>query len=441
MDLRGSGTGRRHYGWVVVAVTAATLLVSSGVRAAPGVLIPPWEADFGWSRAAVSLAASLGLLLFGLAGPVCGWLVDRAGPRRMMLAGLALMVLSCAASVTMTGLWQLNLYWGLLSGAGTGVAAVVLGATVANRWFDARRGLVVGIFGAATSAGQLLFVPLLMGLVVAGGWRSAVLVLAGAAALAAVPVWLLMRDDPRDVGTTAYGASAREDERAPASPMVAEPMTGAPAVAVRELPRPAGTGMRRAVRTPEFWLLAGSFFVCGASSNGLIGTHFVPHAVEHGVAQVTAASVLAVMGAMNFVGTIASGWLTDRYDPRRLLAVYYAFRGLSLLLLPAADGVTGLLVFAVLFGLDYIATVPPTTALVADVFGRGSVGTVFGWVFCAHQVGAAAAAYAGGWARTAFGDYTLAFLAAGALCAVAAAMALRVRRPVPPAPVLSPASR
>ena len=310
----------------------------------------------------------------------------------------------------------------MLSGIGTGMAAVVLGAVVANRWFVARRGLVVGIFAAATSAGQLLFVPLLMALTVAAGWRASALVLAAAAALVLVPVLLFMRDDPAEKGMSAYGA-------------VPEPMGGVPVAAASAEP-PGGT-MRRAVRTPAFWLLAGSFFVCGASSNGLIGTHFIPHSIEHGVAQVTAASVLALMGAMNFVGTLLSGALTDRYDPRKLLAGYYVFRGISLVVLPLGDGLIPLVIFAVLFGLDYIATVPPTTALVADAFGRRSVGTVFGWVFCAHQVGAAAAAYGGGWARGAFGDYTLAFLSAAALCVVAAAMALGVpgRRPVDePAP-------
>ena len=406
---------RFHYGWIVVGVTAATLIVSAGVRSAPGVMIHPLEVELGWSRATISFAVSIGLLLFGLAGPLAGWLMDRFGPRLVMLGGLALIGASMAAGAAMTSLWQLNLFWGALSGLGTGVAAQVLGAAVANRWFAARRGLVTGMFGAATSAGQLIFIPLLMWLVVTIGWRASTLVLAGAAAALLLPVLLLMRDDPADIGLRPYGA--------PDAPQAA-PAT----------PTAEGGVMRRAVRAPEFWLLAGSFFICGATSNGLIGTHLIPHAIDHGIAEVTAASVLALMGAMNFVGTVTSGWLTDRYNPRKLLAWYYGFRGLSLLLLPFVHDFSGLAMFAVLFGLDYIATVPPTAALVADIFGRKHVGAVFGWVFCAHQFGAALAAWLGGVVRDATGDYGVAFIAAGVLAITAAGLALRIgRAPTAPA--------
>lgn len=399
---------RTHYGWVVVAITALTLLVAAGVRSAPGVFIYPLEQDFGWSRAAVSFAVALGLLLFGLAGPLSGWLMDRRGPRLLMLGGLGLVAASMALSVAMTALWQLNLLWGVLSGLGTGAAAAVLGASVANRWFFARRGLVMGIFGAATSAGQLVFVPLLMFLVVTAGWRVAALMLAGVVAAIILPVILFMRDDPAEVGLRPYGMPTTAASPAPQS---------AP-----------GNIMGRAVRAPEFWLLSGSFFVCGATSNGLIGTHFIPHSIDHGIAEVTAAGVLGLMGIMNFVGTITSGWLTDRYSPRVLLACYYFFRGLSLFLLPFAADVPALVVFAVIFGLDYIATVPPTAALVADHFGRRNVGAVFGWVFCAHQFGAALAASLGGMVRDAMGDYGAAFLGAGVLAVIAALLSLRIGR-------------
>ena len=405
---------RFYYGWVVVAVTALALIVSAGVRAAPGVMIHPLEVDLGWSRTAISFAVSIGLVLYGFAGPFVGRLMDRFGPRLVLVGGMILIGASMAAGAAMTELWQLNLFWGALSGLGTGVAAQVLGATVANRWFVARRGLVMGIFGAATSAGQLIFVPLLVWLVVTIGWRASTLVLAGAALALALPVLLLMRNSPADVGQRPYGA-------ADAPP--------APAAVSDE-----GGIMRRAVRVPEFWLLAGSFFICGATSNGLIGTHLVAHAIDHGIPEVTAAGVLALMGAMNFVGTLASGWLTDRFNPRRLLAWYYGFRGLSLLLLPFVHSFPGLAVFAILFGLDYIATVPPTSALVADIFGRRHVGAVFGWVFCAHQIGAALAAWLGGVARDVTGDYGVAFLAAGVLAITAAGLSLRIgRAPVPPA--------
>ena len=366
---------RLYYGWVVVAVVFLALLVSAGVRAAPAVLINPLETELGWGRAAISFAASVGLLLYGLSGPVAGWLMDRFGPTRITLVGLALIGGSTLAGAAMTELWQLNLFWGVLSGVGTGIVAPVLGATVANRWFAERRGLVLGVFGAAASAGQLISVPALMWLVVAVGWREGTVYLAVVALLVLAPVLLLMRDDPSRLGLRPYGAPKGEisAEKSPAP----EPGTAAKApVETRE-----GGVLSRAFKTPEFWLLSGSFFICGASSNGIIGVHFVPHSIDHGIPEVTAASALALMGAMNFVGTIASGWLTDRYDPRRLLAVYYSLRGLSLLFLPFVTDFSGLAIFAIFFGLDYIATVPPTVALVADRFGRLNVGAVFGWVF------------------------------------------------------------
>jgi len=423
---------RLYYGWVVVAVVFLALLVSAGVRAAPAVLINPLETELGWSRAAISFAVSVGLLLYGLSGPVAGWLMDRFGPTRLTLVGLAVIGGSTLAGAAMTELWQLNLFWGVLSGVGTGVVAPVLGATVANRWFVERRGLVLGVFGAAASAGQLISVPALMWLVVVAGWREGTVLLAAAVFLILVPVLLFMRDDPARLGLHPYGAREGK-ERAPA---VEESPAPEPGTAAAEgLVEAQGGAVSRALRTPEFWLLSGSFFICGASSNGLIGVHFVPHSIDHGIPEVTAASALALMGAMNFVGTIASGWLTDRYDPRKLLAVYYSLRGLSLLLLPFVTEFAGLAVFAVFFGLDYIATVPPTVALVADRFGRMNVGAVFGWVFFSHQVGAALASYLGGVARDSLGDYTAAFLAAGILAILAALMASRVNRePLPPVP-------
>jgi MFS family permease len=395
------------YGWVIVAVTALTLIVSAGVRSAPGVFIVPLQEDVGWSRGVISFAVSIGLLLFGFAGPFSGWLIDRFGPKLVMLGGLALIGASMAASAAMTELWQLNLFWGALSGIGTGVVASVLGATVANRWFVARRGLVVGIFGAATSAGQLIFIPLLIQLVQIMGWRGATIVLAVAAVALILPVLLLMRNDPADIDAQPLGATA--------------------ATIAAATQRTEGV-LRWALRTPEFWLLAGTFFICGATSNGLVGTHFIPHAHDHGIPEVTAGGLLALMGAMNFIGTIGSGWLTDRYDPRKLLAWYYGFRGLSLLLLPFVHTPFGMAIFAILFGLDYIATVPPTTALVADTFGRKNVGTVFGWVFCAHQIGAALAAWLGGIVRDSLNSYGAAFLAAGILAIAAALLALRINR-------------
>jgi MFS family permease len=400
--------GRVYYGWIVVAVTALTLIASSAERSVPGVLIHPLESEFGWSTASISLAVSIGLILFGLSGPFAGQMMDRFGPRRVMVVGLLLICISGATIATMHSLWQLNLLWGVESGSGTGIVGSVLGATVANRWFVARRGLVLGMFGAATSAGQLIFVQLLVWLVVTIGWRGAVLVTSGVALLTLIPVLLLMENGPADVGLLPYGAT--------------EP----PPATVDTVDR-RGI-MAQAVRVPEFWLLAGSFFICGATSNGLIGTHFIAHSVDHGISQTTAAGALSVLGAMNFVGTLCSGYLTDRYDPRKLLACYYTFRGLSLLVLPFLSNFAGLAIFAVFFGLDYIATVPPTAALTADIFGRKHVGVVYGWIFCAHQFGAASAAYFGGLIRTLLGTYTLAFLVGGMVAIIGAMLALRIDR-------------
>jgi sugar phosphate permease len=402
---------RFFYGWVVVAITALTLVISAGIRSAPGVMVLPLEQDMHWSRAAISLAVSIGLLCYGLTAPLVGSIMDRFGPRWVMLAGLLVMGASMLASARMTELWQLNLFWGALSGVGTGIVALVLGASVAARWFVSRRGLVTGIFGASTSAGQLIFYPLLVWMVGALGWRTSVLVTGLAALVLIVPVLLFMRNRPADLGLLPYGATGQASG-------AAEPAHG------------AGI-MRRAIAMPAFWLLTITFFICGATSNGLIGTHFIPHVGDHGISPNIAAGLLAVMGAMNFVGTIGSGWLTDRYSPRKLLAWYYGFRGLSLLMLPFVTDYTGLIAFSVLFGLDYIATVPPTTALVADTFGRKHVGTVFGWIFCAHQIGAALAAWLGGVAHDTLGHYGTAFLVAGILAISAAALSLRIARPAP----------
>lgn len=405
--MQATQTNRLFYGWVVVGITVVVLLVSAGIRAAPGVLIVPLNEDTGWSRTLIASAVSVGLLLFGFAGPLAGWMVDRLGSRTVMIAGLVLISGAMVASALMQEPWQMLLFWGGVSGLGTGLVGAVLGTAVANRWFQARRGLVLGIFGAATSAGQLLFLPGIVALTDGIGWRGVSYVLAGLAAVLIPLVALLMRDQPADVGVLPYG------------------MTEAPVITNRPS---AQAVMGAAVRSPTFWLLTGTFFICGASSNGVVGTHFVPHAVDHGMTQTIAAGALALMGVMNFIGTLGSGYLTDRFDPRILLACYYGFRGISLLFLPLVNEPVGLAVFAVLFGLDYIATVPPTSALVADTFGRANAGTVFGWVFCAHQIGAALAAWLGGVAYDMTGSYGLAFITAGVMAITATGLSLGIRR-------------
>ncbi len=404
--MRTTSTPPFFYGWIVVAATAAALLISSGVRSAPGVFLVPLQQETQWSTSVIAFAVSVGMLVLGLTAPLGGWLIDRFGPRQLAVAALVTLSISMAASAFISSPWQLTLLWGGISGVGTGIISGVLGAAVAMRWFVARRGLVIGIFGASTSAGQLLFVPGLMVAATTLGWRPSALFISLAAMAAVLPVLLFLRNEPADVGTLPLGAL-------PATPQHQGSETGI---------------LRRALQSSEFWLLAGTFFICGATSTGLIGTHLIPHAHDHGIPQTTAAGMLALMGAMNFVGTLGSGWLTDRYDPRKLLALYYSFRGLSLLFLPFVTEPVGLAAFSILFGLDYIATVPPTTALVADHFGRRNVGTVYGWVFCSHQVGAALAAWGGGLARDTLGDYALAFLLAGLLAVAGALLSMRLGR-------------
>lgn len=407
--------GRIFYGWIVVGITFAALLVSAGVRSAPSVLIHPLESELGWQRDAISFFISIGLLIFGASAPVGGWLINTFGPRRLMLFGLVVSGACAIISASMTAIWQFGLLWGVLSGIGTGVTAGALGVTIANRWFTTRRGFILGLFGAATSAGQMIFYRTLIPLVERIGWRGSVVIIGVIALVLLTPILLLMRDDPAEIGVAPYGGPPPTPAAAP-HPVGASEATGFKAV------------MSRAIRVPEFWLLAGSFFICGASSNGIVGVHFLPHSIDHGISQTTAANVLAIMGGMNFIGTLVSGILTDRFDPRKLLATYYILRGLSLFIVPYVFQVPGLLVFAVVFGLDYIATVPPTSALCADIFGRRNVGIVYSWVFFAHQVGAASIAYASGLIRVQSGSYLLAFVMAGILAILGGIMALRVGR-------------
>ena len=403
------------YGWLVVAVAFVVILIGAGTRSAPGALLLGIEADTGWSKGAIALAGAAGLLLLGLGGPVSGLLIDRFGVRRLTVAALLLTAGGMAASALAREIWQLVVAFGLVSGFGAGLVASSLGPIVANRWFARGRGLVVGLFGGAASAGQLIFFPLLTSISGSDGWRAAVLLLAVALVLVAVVAGFLLRESPADVGERPRG----EDPAAPA---------------VRERADPGI--MRRAIRTPEFWLLAGTFFVCGATSNGVVGTHFIAHAVDHGFTASTAASALALMGAFNFIGTITSGWLSDRFDPRRLLLVYYGFRGVSLLYLPFIHDSVDIVAFSVLFGLDYIATVPPTVVLAAEVFGRRNVGIVYGWIYAAHMLGAAILAEVAGIIRDHAGDYAIAYIAAGWMAVGAGVVALMLRRTrTTPAPV------
>lgn len=409
-----------HYGWFVVFVIFLVMLISAGIRNIPGLLIKPLEAEFDWSRSEVSFAIAVSILMYGLGGPFSGRLINRFGPMRLLVWALVISALGTAALIWLQNIVQLTLIWGVLVGLATGVLALPLGAALANRWFSERRGLVVGILGAGSSAGALLFVPIMNDVTVNDGWRAAIL-LGAALLLALVPlVLLIVRDSPASVGLRAFGA-----ERAPANDAIVAQRT---------------TSMSEALRTRDWWLLAGSFFVCGFTSNGLIGTHLIPHAVEHDFTPAFAAWALALIGAFNVVGTICSGYLTDRFNPRRLLAIYYGFRAASLVLLPSVTSEFGMIVFAVIFGLDYIATVPPTVALTAERFGRASLATVFGWITFVHMIGGAVASYGSGVAREAFGDYTLAFLVSALFGFIAAGLSLQISKPTPraePAPAVA----
>ncbi|PWC83707.1 MFS transporter [Azospirillum sp. TSH100] len=396
-----------HYAWIVVAVTFLSMLVSAGAVGAPGVLLLPLQREFGWDTADISTAMAIRLLLFGLMGPFAAAMINRFGVRRMVLSSLTLVGGGLLASLAMREVWQLILLWGFVVGFGTGLTAMVLGATIATRWFVARRGLVIGLLTASSATGQLVFMPLLSMLTEAYGWRTAIALLCGLIAVAALAMLALMRDRPADLGLSAFG----EVEGAPPA---------APSGAILSA---ALGALRDAAVTRTFWVLFATFFICGASTNGLIQTHLIPLCVDFSVPEVQAAGLLAVMGIFDFVGTVGSGWLSDRYDNRWLLVWYYGLRGLSLLYLPYSDfTLYGLSVFAVFYGLDWIATVPPTVRLTAERFGRERANLVFGWVFAGHQLGAAAAAFGAGLSRSALQTYLPAFATAGALCLLAAVL-------------------
>ena len=408
-----------HYGWVMVAVTFLAALISAGTVGAPGVFIVPLQKEFGWSTAEISSALSIRFILFGLMAPFAAALMNRYGLRNVTLAAQLIVVSGLLASLAMTQVWQLILLWGVVIGIGTGMTALVLGATIAARWFVARRGLVVGILTASVATGQLAFLPLLATLTERYGWRVALGLVCVMLAVAAFAVLMVMRDRPSDVGLRPFG-----DEGT--APLPAPPPANAPIVAAA-----LGT-LRDSAKSSVFWILFASFFVCGASTNGLVQVHLIPMCLDYGIPQVQAASLLAAMGIFDFFGTIVSGWLSDRYDNRYLLFWYYGLRGLSLLFLPFSDFTFyGLSLFAMFYGLDWIATVPPTVRLTAQRFGAERANLVFGWIFAGHQLGAGAAAFGAGLSRTIYQSYLPAFFVAGALCIFAALTALAIARPQP----------
>jgi sugar phosphate permease len=406
-----------HYAWIVTAVTFLTVLVGAGVRSSPGVLIIPLENEFHWSLATISFAVSINLFLYGLIGPFAAAAMNSFGMRRTVVWALAIIATGVVATIFMQQSWQFVLLWGILVGSGTGFTANILGATVATRWFTARRGMVMGLLTSGAAAGQMLFLPLLASIASNYGWRAMALTIAGIVFCLAPVTALLMRDRPEDMGIPPYGE--REFRKA------APPSGGNPV-------RAAFATLLIGVRTRDFWLLAGSFFICGASTNGLIGTHLIPACVDHGITEVMGASLLASMAMFNFIGATGSGWLSDRIDSRVLLAVYYGLRGLSLIYLPFSFvSFYGLSLFAVFYGLDWIATVAPTVRLTANAFGKERTGMMYGWLMTSHQLGGASAAFVAGVLRMDLGTYLEAFMLSGLLCLIAAAMVLFIGRDRP----------
>ncbi|WP_028218414.1 MFS transporter [Paraburkholderia oxyphila] len=408
--------GRFHYGWLVVAVVFLVLLAAAGTRATPSVMMVPLEHQFGWSRATISLAISVNIALYGLMGPFAAAAMQRFGVRPTLLAALATMAAGVALSALMTHPWQMILIWGVMVGGATGVAALSLSATVVTRWFTTHRGLALGILTASSATGQLVFLPFLAAIAEKHGWQSVVLVVAVAAAVVLPLVAFLLPERPASMQLRPYG----EPHDAPIAP---------PAPQQNPIKLAFGA-LTSASRTRDFWLLFFSFFICGASTNGYVGTHLIAMCGDYGMTEVQGASLLATMGIFDLFGTTLSGWLSDRFNARVLLFWYYGLRGLSLIYLPHAFGIDffGLPIFAVFYGLDWIATVPPTVRLATDVYGKERAPIIFGWVVAGHQLGAAFAAFGAGLLRSSLGTYTVASMISGGLCLIASFLVLRINR-------------
>jgi len=399
-----------------MGVTFVTLAITAGFRSASSVLIIPLEEAFGWGREQVSLAVAINVLIYGLVAPFAAALMERFGIRRVVMSALLSVSVGAGLTIFMNAPWQLMLLWGFVVGASTGSLALVFAATVANRWFVERRGIVIGVLTASSATGQLIFLPGLSHIAEVNGWKSVSLTITFVA-LALLPlVWLFLKERPQDVGVLPYGAP--DNWQPPAKSSMSAGVL-------------AMDTLKQASKKKDFWYLFGSFFVCGLSTNGLIGTHFIPAAHDHGMGTTTAASLLALVGVFDLVGTIASGWLTDKYDPRKLLFFYYGFRGLSLLLLPSILFATvqpSTLVFVIFYGLDWVATVPPTIMLCRTILGPERATVVYGWVFVAHQIGGALAAFGAAVLRVQFGDYAIAFYISAIMCLVTSYFVLQIAK-------------
>jgi len=408
-----------HPAWFAFGVTFLTLAASAGYRSAPSVLIVPLQDAFGWSRSTISAAISINVLLFGLTAPFAAALMERFTVRKVVMSALTTVGIGSISTIFITKPWHLMLLWGVVVGIGTGSMALVFAANVANRWFVAKKGLVIGMLTAASATGQLIFLPSLSSLATHHGWKTVGLTV-GCASLALVPlIFLFLKESPQSIGASPYGSA---------------PDWTAPVIPKRNAAKEAINSLREASKKRDFWYLTLSFLVCGLSTSGLVGTHFIPASHDHGMSEVTAASLLALIGVFDVVGTIFSGYLTDRVDPRKLLFFYYFFRGLSLFLLPSILFSTlhaSTLIFVIFYGLDWVATVPPTIVLCRTVLGPDRATVVYGWVFAAHQIGGSIAALGAALLRVKFGNYAVAFYTAGILCLGASYIVLQIGKGIP----------
>lgn len=408
---------RQHYGWIILGITFVAILVAAGMRSITGVIMIPLENEFGWSRADISLAFAINLTIYGFSGPFIAAWMEKLGVRKIMVYAMLILILGIALSLAMTKVWHLHIIWGVMIGLGSGVFLTVLSATVANRWFEKRRGMVVGLLMSSTAAGQMVFLPLLSSIIEASSWRSALMVfiILGLIMIPIIAIW--MRNEPAEKGLLPFGATETVMK-----------------VEVKNQKNPISTAFEAllvGVRSWPFWLLCLSFFICGLSTSGLMGTHFIPASVHHGIPEVRAASIFAFMGIFNIIGTLFSGWLSDRFDNGWLLFWYYGLRGLSLLVLPYAfesQSYFLLFMFAIFYGLDWIATVPPTVNLATQNFGKERGAVIYGWVLAAHQVGSGVAAYTAGYLYEVQHSYTTTFISAGILCFVATLFVLSARK-------------
>ncbi|NHM30903.1 MFS transporter [Neobacillus terrae] len=409
---------RFHYSWIILLISFLSIIVAGIVRSSSGVFIEPFENEFGWDRSVISLSFAVGLFLYGISGPFMAALIEVLGLKKIMIISMATLLTGTLLTLKMQNSWQLIVIWGIIIGLGSGLFLTVLSPYIANRWFVKRRGLAVGILTASTATGQLILLPILAMVIENYSWRWAIGLILTLSFVMLIIIILFMKSTPKDIGIFPYGMEEEMQESnqgyKETNPIVI-----------------AFNGLFEAVKVKEFWLLAGSFFICGLSTSGIIGTHFVSYCISYGVPLVTAASLLSFMGIFDLAGTTLSGWLSDRFDNRWLLFWYYSLRGASLVLLPFAlfkGSVTLLIIFSVFYGLDWIATVPPTISISRQIFGTEKSGVVYGWIFASHQAGAAVAAYCGGLIYKIFNSYTWAFLFAGIFCLLASLFVIVIKK-------------